>query len=110
MMELAPGSQNNHLMLAMVVWTHSLAGRTAEAAKAMERLQEISSARYVAPCSLALADYSMGDLDGAFDYFERALAIRDTQLFAFLIVPAMDPHRSDPRFQDILRRMNFPED
>ena len=109
MLDLAPGSHNNHLMLAMMVWTHSRAGRTAEAAQAMERLREISAARYVAPCSLALARYSIGDLAGAFDYFEKALAIRDTQLFAFLIAPAMDPHRSDPRFQDILRRMNFPE-
>ncbi len=108
MMELSPGSFSNHLMLAMVVWTHNLAGRTAEAAKAMERLQEISAARYVAPCSLALAHYSMGETDRAIECFVRAFEVRDTQLFAFLIAPDSDNVRSDPRLQDILRRMNFP--
>jgi len=105
---LSPGSNNNHLILATVAWTHRIAGRTAEATEAMERLQEISASRYVAPCSLALAHYSMGETDRAIEYFEKAFEVHDTQLLPFIIAPATAPLRSDPRIQDILRRIDFP--
>ena len=108
MMQLTPGFRSSPLMLAMLVWTHSLAGRTTEAAEGMESLQKISATRYVAPCSLAIAHFSMGETDRSIEYLEKALDVRDTQLFSTVIVPAADPLRSDPRFQDILRRMNFP--
>jgi TolB-like protein/Flp pilus assembly protein TadD len=107
MMHLVPGSDSNYLMLATVVWTHSRAGRTVEAAEAMERLMRINEERYVAPCSLALAYYSMGDVDQAIDHFETAFDVGDTQLFPFVITPAFDPLRSDPRIEELLRRLNL---
>jgi tetratricopeptide (TPR) repeat protein len=108
MMQLVPGFRSNHLMLAMLAWTHSRAGRTNEAEKAVVRLQELSDERYVAPCSLALAHYATGDTDRAIEYFEKAVEVRDTQLVPFVVVPEFDPLRPDPRIQAILRRMNFP--
>ena len=50
----------------------------------------------------------MGDKDQALAQLEQAYQDR-SQWFAFMKVdPEMDSLRSDPRFQDLMRRMNFP--
>ena len=42
------------------------------------------------------------------DWLERGFEARDTNLPYVGISPLSDPLRSDPRFQDLLRRMNLP--
>lgn len=52
---------------------------------------------------------SLGKRDEALESLEKANEER-SYLFLFVKVdPYLDPLRSDPRFQDLLRRMNFPE-
>ena len=41
--------------------------------------------------------------------FERAYEARHRDVTVLEQLPAVDPLRDDPRFQDIVRRMNFPE-
>jgi TolB-like protein/Flp pilus assembly protein TadD len=48
-----------------------------------------------------------GDHDRAMDWLEKMAEIRDPSIFA-IFFPVFDPMRSDPRFQDLLRRMNLP--
>jgi tetratricopeptide (TPR) repeat protein len=50
-----------------------------------------------------------GDYDRAMDLLERAFEFHDPSLAGIGVLPIWDPLRSDPRFQDLLRRMNFPE-
>ena len=45
----------------------------------------------------------------ALDFLERAYAQRDTDLVQLKVDPRMDNLRSNPHFQDLLRRMNFPD-
>ena len=45
----------------------------------------------------------------AFEWLERAYDERDGTLAFIKNDPAYDGLRSDRRFQDLLRRMNFPE-
>ena len=52
----------------------------------------------------------LGDKDQAFQWLEKAFEERDTAWFPMIKVsPMSDPLRSDPRFQDLMRRMNFPQ-
>jgi hypothetical protein len=40
---------------------------------------------------------------------ERAYEEQDPSLFSLKMSPLLDPLRSEPRFQAVLRRMNFPQ-
>jgi len=51
----------------------------------------------------------LGDKDQAFAWLEEAYEKHDMNLFRLKYHPRYDPLRDDPRFQDLLRRMNFPE-
>ena len=46
--------------------------------------------------------------DKAMDWLEEAFELRNPDLPYMVSSPLYDPLRSDPRFQDLLRRMNLP--
>ncbi len=50
-----------------------------------------------------------GETEEAMTWLERAYEERDPLLLVVKVDPRMDPLRSDPRFQDLLRRIGFPE-
>ncbi len=58
---------------------------------------------------LAFAYTYLGDRDHAFAWLEKAYEERDPALQGLKVDPSWDNLRSDPRFQDLLRRMNFPQ-
>jgi len=51
-----------------------------------------------------------GDYDRAIEWLEKAYEVHHPGLPYIGVSPRYDPVRSDPRFQDLLRRMNFPGD
>ncbi len=57
---------------------------------------------------LAFIYGELGEKDRAFAWLERGYRERDAAYSALNVDPCWDPLRSDPRFQDLLRRMNFP--
>lgn len=58
---------------------------------------------------IATVHASLAHKDEAFEYLEKAYQERSPDLPYFLKAELrMDSLRSDPRFQDLMRRMNFP--
>ncbi len=51
----------------------------------------------------------IGETEEAMIWLERAYEERDPHLLVVKSDPRMDPLRSDPRFQDLLRRIGFPQ-
>ena len=51
----------------------------------------------------------LDDKDQAMTLLEKAYKKHNLGLWRLKINPALNPRRSDPRFQDLLRRMKFPE-
>jgi len=47
--------------------------------------------------------------DQAFAWLERAFKHRSTWLTYLKVEPQLDPLRSDPRFQNLLRRVGLPD-
>jgi serine/threonine-protein kinase len=107
--DIHPSPENDAFFLSTLTWTYSRAGRAAEANEAFQRLLHLSQERYVQATYLAYGYYSIGDIDRAFEYLDAACEAHDTQLVFGVAAPSTDPFRSDPRFQAIIDRMNFPE-
>ena len=104
--DLLPGPYYPHLCLVLA---YAASGRKREALKVLAELNDLSKRRYVMPSLLAVAYSDLGDNQRAFTWLERAYEQRDPWLgFMLKSDPGFDPLRSNPRFQDILRRMNFP--
>jgi len=61
------------------------------------------------PSAIAVAYAAAADRDHAFQYLEKAYANQDNELFWALRYPALDSLRSDPRYKDLMRRLNLPE-
>ncbi|MGH9778888.1 MAG: tetratricopeptide repeat protein, partial [Candidatus Acidiferrales bacterium] len=94
----------------VIGWIHARAGRKAEAESLLRRLQELSTQRYIDPGAIATVYIGLGQNEEALTWLERAYEQRGSYLILYLKVdPVYDPLRGDPRFQDLLRRMNFPE-
>jgi serine/threonine protein kinase/tetratricopeptide (TPR) repeat protein len=86
---------------------YARAGNKAEAHKAIQELLEFTK-RGLGTIGVAVVYAGLGEKDQAFEWLERAYKAHDKGMCFLKIDPPLDPLRSDPRFQDLLRRMNFP--
>jgi eukaryotic-like serine/threonine-protein kinase len=93
---------------AVIVRAYALSGRHSEAQKALDGLLGFSKHDLVSNYSLAGAWAAMGDKNRALDDLEKAFAKRAPFLNFIRSDPEMDALRSEPRFQELVRRMNFP--
>jgi serine/threonine-protein kinase len=84
-------------------------GKRDEARTIFQELQALSKERYTSSVYFAWVCLALGETDQAFEWLEKAYDERATELTWTPSAPGFDPIRADPRFQDILRRMNFPE-
>jgi len=50
----------------------------------------------------------LGDREAALTALERAYVVKDAGLTNMLVDPWLDPVRKEPRFEAIVRKMNFP--
>ncbi len=75
---------------------------------ALRILEEVrGSAMY--PVGVAYVYATLGEADVAFEWLEKAYERRSMDLTVIRVNLVFDPLRSDPRFDDLLRRIGFPE-
>jgi serine/threonine protein kinase len=86
---------------------YARAGQRAEAQRLLQKLIEQSKHK-VGAREAALVYAGLGEKDRAFEWLERAYKVHEGDMSFLKVDPPFDPLRSDPRFQDLLRRMNFP--
>jgi len=84
-------------------------GKKREARKLLEVLEERSKHRYISPCLIALVQIGLGEKDRAIASLEQGYANRDQWMLYLRVDPHMDDLRSDPRFQDLIRRVGLPQ-
>lgn len=58
---------------------------------------------------LALIYAALGEKDKAFGELEKAFEEHDYLLPRIKVEPFLDPLRDDPRFRQMLKRLNLPE-
>jgi tetratricopeptide (TPR) repeat protein len=85
------------------------AGKSAEARKVLNEVIEESKRRYVSWFDIAAIYAGLDEKDQAFACLEKAYEQHDARLVYLKLVPLLDPLRSDPRFQGLLRRIGLPQ-
>ena len=93
--------------LGLLALMYGLGGRKSETRKIIGELKERSRHHYVFPSVFAYAYLGLGEKDRALTYLEQAYEEQDPALFYLKVSPLLDPLRSEPRFQALLRRVNF---
>jgi hypothetical protein len=87
----------------------AVSGRRAEAQRVLDKLNELSKQRYVPTRSIVMNYAGLGEKDKAFEWLGKAYEDRSigSSLVSIKVDPIYDPLLSDPRFTDLLRRMNI---
>jgi TolB-like protein/DNA-binding winged helix-turn-helix (wHTH) protein/Tfp pilus assembly protein PilF len=91
--------------VASLARAYVASGKRSEAVKLLNDLKKRSSPGYSDASEIAAIYASLGDADQAMDWLEKAYEERFNP--GVLIRPGYDPLRSDPRFQDLLRRVGL---
>ncbi|MBI3948864.1 MAG: tetratricopeptide repeat protein [Acidobacteria bacterium] len=86
---------------------YAMAGRGREVEEVLAELKRLSQQRYVSPYSVAIIYTSLGGKDQAFEWLQKAYEGRSVGLYRLKVEPRLDSLRSDPRFQDLLRRIGL---
>jgi len=101
-------SGGRSIVLAVLAYASAVAGERATALKMLDQLHERVRRHDVSPLHAAYVHVGLAHFDEAFRLMERAYQER-AGLFVFLNVePIFDPLRSDPRFADLVGRLQFP--
>lgn len=89
-------------------FAYARTSRRQEALAVIERWKEGEKKKYVMNYWVAVTYAALGDKDGAFAELEKAYQNRDWFLQRIKVDPFMDPLRGDPRFDEMVKRLNFP--
>lgn len=92
---------------ALLAYAYAVAGKSSEARKILEELDQLSKQKYVSPFPIAVAYTGLGENDRAFEALEKAYTERSWGMGMLKVNPVFDGLRSDPRFAVLLRRVNL---
>jgi len=99
--------KGNHVVESDIGHVHALAGNKIEAERLIAELKQESAHTYINPYEIALIYVGLERKDQAFEWLGKAFQERSDMLVYLKVDPRLDALRSDPRFQDLLRRMNL---
>jgi TolB-like protein/predicted Ser/Thr protein kinase/lipoprotein NlpI len=100
-------TRRSPLSLAFLGNILARSGERSRALQLLEELKAVSSQKYVYPLSFARIYAGLGDKEQAFAWLEKGYEERSAPLFYLKVDPIWDPLRSDPRFNDLLRRIGL---
>jgi serine/threonine protein kinase/Tfp pilus assembly protein PilF len=96
--------------IAGLAHAYAAMGRRTEAEKILAQLLKQSQTAYVSPYMIATMYAGLGNKDKAFEFLEKAFQEKSPDVPYFLKADLrLDSLRSDPRFQNLLRRLNLPQ-
>jgi TolB-like protein/DNA-binding winged helix-turn-helix (wHTH) protein/Flp pilus assembly protein TadD len=95
--------------MAFVAHARALSGDKPGARKILAELERLSNDTYVSPWWRAIVYPDLGDKEKAFYWLEKAYQGREHDLVFSKVWPMFDSLRSDPRYQDLMRRVGLPE-
>jgi len=101
-------SGGSPLMNAALAQTLATAGAREKALQILDDLTKLATQKYVTPYFFAGIHIGLGEEDHAMEYLEKSYEEHSHWLMYLHMDPSMDGLRSNPRFQDLLRRVGLP--
>src|SRR5271170_2408552 len=101
--ELSAGTPT---FIANLARAYAASGRTSDAVKLLSELKNHSNGGYSDAAEVSMVYAALGDKDQAMRWLEIGYEQRFNP--GVLQRPGFDPLRSNPRFQDLIRRIGFP--
>jgi serine/threonine protein kinase/tetratricopeptide (TPR) repeat protein len=98
------GIHKNPMVIGALGHAYATAGRRPEAEQLLLELRALSNRGYTSPVNLALIALGLGDYELVFVELERALIAREGWFVFLRVDPRFDCVRTDPRFEDLIRR------
>jgi predicted Zn-dependent protease len=102
--QLSPSSS---LYLGDLAEAYAVSGQREEAQQILDRLDELAKHQYVCPYFLARTYVALGQQHEALSWLETGFRERSPLMLWINSDFRLDPLRSEPRFQELMRRMNF---
>lgn len=90
----------------VMAWVYAMAGKRKEAIETLENYKR-RPIEERNPYQIARVSAVLGDRDQAMFWLEQSVLLREDSLRGLKVSPDFDDLRSDPRFQNLLRRIGF---
>ena len=97
------------MYLASLGECYAALGNRQEAQKMLDHLHDLSKQQYVTPYFLARIYAALGRKEEALHSLEAGYVERTSSLVFMKVDARLDELRTEPRFHDLMRRMNFPD-
>jgi tetratricopeptide (TPR) repeat protein len=101
-------SESDPGTIAGLGYAYAAEGKSREAQEMISELREMSKRRYVTPYYVAKVYAGLGDKEQTFFWLRKALDERNDSLVSLKVEYEFASVRSDPRFQDLVRRIGLP--
>ena len=105
--EKARDLNDDPAVLSYLARAYALSGKRDEAMKVVAQMYELARQRYVPAYGFGFVYAALGDKDQAFQWLERSLQDGGWEITFLKVDPAMDSLRSDPRFNDLVKRVGL---
>ena len=104
------GRSDNPAQSLTLAWVYAKAGRTSEAAAIVDQAQKQVLVNHLRndPYAIAKVYAGLGEADKAFEWLERAFAVRSQYLVFMAVSPEFDSISGDPRFAEMIKRLGIP--
>jgi TolB-like protein/Tfp pilus assembly protein PilF len=97
------------LYLCGLGYAYAAAGNKVKARAVIDALKQRTDKTYLPAYFIASIYGELGEKQHAFDWLQRGYNERDPQVAYLVVDPFMDPLRSDPRFDTLVRKFGFPQ-
>jgi len=84
-------------------------GRRDKAEEMISRFREIAKTQYIPTSRIATIYGALGDMDKGMVELNQGFEARDWELYRSNVEPYMNPFRDDPRFKNLVKRLNLPQ-
>ena len=106
-LETAVAMDTNNDDLCQLAHAYGTAGRRRDFERVMKQVLARREHGFMPAANIAMAYAGMGERDAAFHWLDLALEDHSEMLTWLKVDPAFDPLRSDPRFDQVLRRIRL---